>query len=59
MSSTLPRLALGAAMLLLAASGDVEAQPAAKIARLGVLLFAAPEADPNLPSFRQGLTELG
>ena len=33
------------------------AQPAAKVARLGVLLLSA--GDPNLPAFRRGLQELG
>jgi ABC-type uncharacterized transport system substrate-binding protein len=34
-----------------------EAQPAAKVPRLGVLLLSA--ADPNFPAFRQGLRDLG
>ena len=45
------------ALALLAAPLFAEAQPAGKIARLGVLLFGA--TDPNLDAFRQGLRELG
>ena len=48
-------LALG----LLAASLAREAQPAGKVARLGVLLFTTPAADPNLPAFLGGLRDLG
>jgi len=36
-----------------------EAQPAGKIYRVGVLLFGTPDTDPNLPSFRAGLRDLG
>lgn len=42
---------------LFAAPLCAEAQPAGKVARLGVLLLGA--ADPNLDAFRQGLRELG
>jgi putative tryptophan/tyrosine transport system substrate-binding protein len=35
------------------------AQPAGKVARLGVLLFSTPAADPNLPAFLRGLRDLG
>ena len=35
------------------------AQPAGKVARLGVLLFSTPAADPNLPAFVGGLRDLG
>jgi hypothetical protein len=34
-----------------------EAQPAGKVARLGVLLLSA--SDPNVAAFRKGLQELG
>jgi len=37
----------------------VEAQPVRKVARLGVLLFSTPAADPNLPAFLGGLRDLG
>ncbi len=59
MRMPLPRFVVGTALLLLAASVDVEAQSTGKAARLGVLLFSTPDADPNLPTFRQGLSELG
>ncbi len=36
-----------------------EAQKPAKVARVGVLLFSTPQADPQLGSFRQGLADLG
>lgn len=35
------------------------AQPAARIPRVGVLLFGTPENDPNVRSFRAGLRDLG
>jgi len=47
------------AILVVAPLLCAEAQQTAKIARLGVLLFSTPEGDPNLASFRQGLSELG
>ena len=58
---TLPRAALVGALALglLAASLAREAQPAGKVARLGVLLFTTPAADPNLPAFLAGLRDLG
>jgi putative tryptophan/tyrosine transport system substrate-binding protein len=58
---TLPRAALVGALAfgLLVASPAREAQPAGKIARLGVLLFTTPAADPNLPAFLAGLRDLG
>jgi len=58
---TLPRAALVGALALglLAASLAMEAQPAGKVARLGVLLFTTPAADPNLPAFLAGLRDLG
>ena len=37
----------------------VQAQPASKVARLGVLLYGTAAADPNLASFVAGLRELG
>ena len=58
---TLARAGLAAALALglLAAPRAAEAQPAGKIARLGVLLFSTPAADPNLPAFLGGLRDLG
>jgi len=50
---------IGVAVLLVAPLLGAEAQQTPKIARLGVLLFSTPEGDPNLASFRQGLSELG
>ena len=44
---------------LLAAQRAAEAQPAAKVARLGVLLFSTPAAEPNLPALLAGLRDLG
>jgi putative tryptophan/tyrosine transport system substrate-binding protein len=44
---------------LLAAPLAVEAQPAPKVARLGVLLFSTPAAEPNLPALLGGLRDLG
>jgi len=44
---------------LLAAPLAVEAQPALKVARLGVLLFSTPAAEPNLPALLAGLRDLG
>ena len=43
---------------LLSAPLVAEAQPAGKIARIGVLRTGAPP-DPNVEAFRQGLRELG
>jgi len=59
MRAPLPRFVIGAVILFLSAFLDVEAQQAGKIARLGVLLFSTPAGDPNLPTFRQALSELG
>jgi putative ABC transport system substrate-binding protein len=56
---TVSRFIIGVAILLLAALLGAEAQQASKMARLGVLLFSTPEGDPNLATFRQGLSELG
>ncbi len=53
------RFVIGVAVLLVAPLLGAEAQQTPKIARLGVLLFSTPEGDPNLASFRQGLSELG
>jgi putative tryptophan/tyrosine transport system substrate-binding protein len=36
-----------------------EAQPAGKVARIGVLLFGTPATDPNLAAFVAGLRDLG
>ena len=47
------------ALLLAAASLAVHAQPAGKVARLGVLLYGAAATDPNLASFLAGLRDLG
>ena len=57
--STISRVVVGVAVLLLAAPLGAEAQQAGKVARLGVLLFSTPEGDPSVTAFRQGLTELG
>ena len=43
---------------LLAATRGAGAQPA-RTARIGVLLFSAPAADPNLPAFRDAMRDLG
>ena len=59
MRVALPGFIIGVAILFLTTSSGVEAQQVGKIARLGVLLFSTPEGDPNLPTFRQGLGELG
>lgn len=51
---------LGAIALLLAAGSlPVHAQPAGKVARLGVLLYGTAATDPNLASFVAGLRDLG
>ncbi|MEJ8826591.1 ABC transporter substrate-binding protein [Variovorax humicola] len=60
MRSTITAFLVSAAVLfLLAAPPPAEAQQAGKVARVGVLLFSAPEADPNAAAFRQGLSDLG
>ena len=46
-------------VLLLAIPLPGEAQQEAKVARLGVLLFGAPDSDPNVVAFRRGMGELG
>ena len=58
---TIVRAALAAALAasLLGAPLAAEAQPAGKVARLGVLLFSTPAADPFLPAFLAGLRDLG
>jgi putative ABC transport system substrate-binding protein len=43
----------------LAPSHLVNAQPAGKVARLGILLFGTPTGDPNLRAFLEALRELG
>lgn len=46
--------------LMLLQTGPVRAaQPAGKVARIGVLLFGAPSTDPNLCAFLAGLGDLG
>jgi putative ABC transport system substrate-binding protein len=55
----------GAALAVLLVLGplvapfELAAQPASKVARLGVLLFSTPSADPNLRAFLAGLRDLG
>src|SRR5690242_3728309 len=44
-------LAVGFVLSILAGPLAAEAQPARKVAHLGVLLFSTPAADPNLPAF--------
>jgi ABC-type uncharacterized transport system substrate-binding protein len=59
-NTTIARLiSLGAALLLATAPLALHAQPAGKVARLGVLLFGTPATDPNLASFVAGLRDLG
>jgi putative ABC transport system substrate-binding protein len=53
------RVAAGVLILLVSLGLAVHAQPAPKVARLGVLLFSTPEGDPNLAAFRKGLGALG
>jgi putative ABC transport system substrate-binding protein len=52
-------LAVGFVLSILAGPLAAEAQPAGKVARLGVLLFSTPAADANLPAFLGGLRDLG
>jgi len=47
------------ALILLSAPPVGHAQPAAKVARIGVLLFGTPGTDPSLSALREGLRELG
>jgi putative tryptophan/tyrosine transport system substrate-binding protein len=51
--------ALLVALAFIAAPPGAEAQSAGKVARLGVLLFSTPAADPNLPALLAGLRDLG
>jgi hypothetical protein len=44
---------------LLAAPLAIDAQQAPKVARLGILLFSTPTAEPNLPALLAGLRDLG
>jgi putative ABC transport system substrate-binding protein len=53
------RAALLVALAFIAAPPGAEAQSAGKVARLGVLLFSTPAADPNLPALLAGLRDLG
>lgn len=50
---------LAVALVLATASLAVHAQPAGKVARLGVLLYGTAATDPNLASFVAGLRDLG
>jgi hypothetical protein len=52
-------LAATLALGLFVAGGPVEAQPTAKIPRIGILLLGTPDTDPTLSSFRAGLRDLG
>jgi len=47
------------ALSVLAAPLAADAQQAGKVARVGVLLYSTPQADPNISSFRQALRDLG
>ena len=47
------------ALLVATAAVAVQAQPAGKVARLGVLLYGTAATDPNLASFVAGLRDLG
>jgi putative ABC transport system substrate-binding protein len=56
------KLAIAVALLLLASTFAVEAQPAAKVARIGFLVtgsLESPETRVSLDAFRQGLRERG
>ena len=55
---------LSASVLLVLLSAQsrresAEAQQAAKVPRVGVLMYGAPDGDPNILALRQSLTELG
>ena len=59
-----PAVVLSASVLLVLLSAQsrhesAEAQQAGKVPRLGVLMYGAPDGDPNILALRQGLTELG
>ena len=56
---TTARLIALVVALLLAPSLVAHAQPAGKVARLGVLLFDTPTTNPNFPAFVAGLRDLG
>jgi putative ABC transport system substrate-binding protein len=51
--------AVTVAAVVLAAPRLGAGQTGKKVARLGVLLFSSPNADPSLPAFLKGLTDLG
>jgi ABC-type uncharacterized transport system substrate-binding protein len=54
------RLALALlSLVLLAAPLGVEAQPAPRVPRIGLLLRGAPVPSTNIEAFRQGMRELG
>jgi putative ABC transport system substrate-binding protein len=56
----MPRLSpVVLAFAVLATPLAAEAQPAASMARLGVLLFGTPATEPGLPPLRDGLRDLG
>ena len=56
---TIARLAALATIVLLATSLPAQGQSGAKIARIGVLLFSTPAAEPNLPALLAGLRDAG
>ena len=47
------------ASFLLATVSFAHAQQPTRLPRLGVLLYGTPEADPNIPAFRQNMRDLG
>ena len=53
------KVALGLACLILAAPLAADAQPPAKVRRIGVLIAGDPARSPQLEGFWQGLRELG
>jgi putative ABC transport system substrate-binding protein len=58
-TATIARFITLAAVLSFAMPLPAHAQPAGKVARLGVLLFGTPATDPNLAAFLAGLREVG
>ena len=59
MKLTRVALTVGFVLSILAGPLAADAQPAGKVARLGVLLFSTPAADPFLPACLAGLRDLG
>jgi putative ABC transport system substrate-binding protein len=53
------RTLLGGALALAAAPRAARAQPGGRAVRLGVLLYTDPGSDPNFPSFREAMRDLG